>query len=133
MEAYGAGDQSSGTMNAVLHRAGLRVTVQLLAWTTLLAVLAATISPIYQRPHLLSEPTSERIGAYFLLGFLFCIGYRRHWPVALVVVLVAAGGFEALQLLVDGRHAEIGNAMIKGGGGAFGIGMAYLLTMRRSL
>lgn len=120
-------------MSEVLHRTGLKVIVQVLAWTTLLAILAATISPIYQRPHLLSEPTPERAGAYFLLGFLFCVGYRRHWAMALILVLVAAGGFEAMQLLVGGRHAEIADATVKGVGGAVGIGMGYLMTVRWSL
>ena len=109
-------------MNAVLRRAGPKVIIQVLAWTTLLAILAATISPIHQRPHLLSEPTPERAGAYFLLGFLFCVGYRRHWPATLILVLVAAGSFEAAQLLLGDRHAEIAAAMVKGVGGVVGTG-----------
>ena len=75
---------------------------------------------------------AERAGAYFLLGFCFAsaIAATGQWR---SLVLMAAGGFEAVQLLVGGRHAEIAEAMIKGVGGAVGIGMGYLMTARWSL
>jgi VanZ family protein len=114
-------------------RKHLRFVVQLLAWAVLLAIFMATISPIDERPHLLGNVPLERAGVYFLLGFLFCIGYRRHWLTALSLVLLAALGFEAAQLLVVGRHAHVIDAMEKAAGCAFGFGVGYFATARGSL
>jgi hypothetical protein len=64
-----------------------KIALRTLAWITLLAIVAATLSPIADRPHLSSDPGIERAAAFFLLGLLFCLGYRRHWAVALGIVL----------------------------------------------
>ena len=100
-----------------------------LAWVTLLAILAMTLLPIGDRPHLTTDPSVERAAAYFLLGLLFCIGYRQHWPIALGTVLVAAGGFEAAQLLTSDRDAEIADALVKITGGILGFGTGSLLRI----
>ena len=42
------------------------------------AIAFASLCPIGLRPHLASA-NQERIGAYFLLGFLFAMSFRRHW------------------------------------------------------
>jgi VanZ family protein len=97
----------------------------------LFAILAATSSPIDERPRLASDVALERAGAYFLLGFLFCVGYRRRWLTALSLVLASAVGFEAVQLLVAGRHAHVIDALQKATGGVVGFGVAYFATTLR--
>jgi hypothetical protein len=93
----------------------------------LLAIFLATVSPIAERPHLAPGPSFDRIAAFVLLGVLFCLGYRRFWPFALAIVLVAALGFEAIQLLTPDRHARFGDALVKAFGGITGIGIGLLI------
>lgn len=103
-----------------------RTIVRILAWVTLLVILAATISPIADRPQIGSGPTFERAGAFALLGLLFCLGYRRFWPAALVIVLFVAGGLELAQALTPDRHAKIADALVKAAGGLLGVGIGLL-------
>jgi VanZ family protein len=107
----------------------LKFAVRTLAWIAFLAILATTLSPIDDRPHLTTDPAVERSAAFFLLGLLFCIGYRRHWAVALGIVLVAAGGFEAAQLLTPDRHAEIADTVVKIAGGLVGFGAGLFVRI----
>ena len=104
-----------------------KTAVRILAWVTLGAIFAMTISPIGDRPHLTAVPVIERTAAFFLLGLLFCIGYRRHWPVALGLVLVAACGLEAAQLLTPDRHAKVADVFVKMTGVVAGFGIGLLL------
>jgi len=80
------------------------------------------------RPHLTSDPVVERAAAFFLLGLQFCIGYRQRWH-ALGIVLVAAGGFEAAQLLTPDRQAEVADAAVKVAGGLVGFGAGLFLRI----
>ena len=107
----------------------LKLAVRTLAWIAFLAILATTLSPIDDRPHLTTDPAVERAAAFFLLGLLFCVGYRQRWPVALGIVLVAAGGFEAAQLLTPDRHAEVADTLVKITGGVVGFATGSLLRI----
>lgn len=107
----------------------IRRIARILAWVTLLAILAATISPISDRPQIASGPTFERAGAFALLGLLFCVGYRRFWPAALLIVLFVAGGLELAQALTPDRHARLADALVKAAGGVVGVGVG-LVAMR---
>lgn len=106
----------------------LKIAIRILAWLVLLAIFLATVSPIAERPHLASGPSLDRIAAFILLGMLFCLGYRRSWPFALAIVLVAALGFEAVQLLTPDRHARIDDALVKAVGGIIGVGIGLLVS-----
>ena len=79
-----------------------------LAWLARLAVGAAMLSPAGGGRT--SGPTRRPSGAHFLVGVLFCIGYRTLWPTVLALVLTATAGLEATQLLVAGRHADVADA-----------------------
>lgn len=103
-----------------------KTAIRILAWIMLLAILAATISPLADRPHVGSGPTFERAGAFALLGLLFCLGYRRFWPVALLIVVLVAGGFEFAQALTPDRHARLADALVKAAGGVVGVGIGLL-------
>jgi hypothetical protein len=114
-------------------REGFRTVARALAWLAVLAVVAATLSPATGRPHFLSDATAERVGAHFLIGFLFCLGYRRRWPTVLVLGLTATAGLEAAQLLVDRRHAEVADALFKMSGFAGGLSFyswQYVLNIK---
>lgn len=106
----------------------LKIAIRTLAWAILLAIFLATVSPIAERPHLASGPSFDRVAAFVLLGILFCLGYRRSWPFALAIVLVAALGFEAVQLLTPDRHARLEDAMVKAVGGIVGVGLGLLAS-----
>lgn len=103
-----------------------KTVIRALAWLTLLVILAATLAPLDERPHLGSGPTFERAGAFALLGVLFCVGYRRFWPLALFVVIIAAGGFELAQALTSDRHAMLADALVKTAGGLVGVAAGLL-------
>ena len=104
----------------------LRTIARTLAWTGLIAILAATISPISERPHSIFSPSVERAGAFFALGLLFYFGYPKRLPFVVILTLFAAGGFEAAQLLTIDRHATIDGAVVKAFGGTVGIAFGYL-------
>ncbi|HWK68893.1 VanZ family protein [Pseudorhodoplanes sp.] len=104
----------------------IRNIARILAWVTLLVILTATISPLADRPQLGSGPTFERAAAFALLGLLFCVGYRRSWPMALLLVVFVAGGLELAQALTPDRHAKLADALVKAAGGVVGVGMGLI-------
>lgn len=106
----------------------LKNAIRILAWAILLVIFVVTVSPIGDRPHLASGPSLERMAAFALLGLLFCLGYRRTWPLALGVVLMASVGFEAAQLLTPDRHARMADALVKAVSGVGGVGIGLLVT-----
>jgi VanZ family protein len=109
-----------------------RKIVIILAWSTLLAIAFATLSPIGLRPHV-GDVSGERFLAFAALGLLFGLAYSRHlWLVSLLVG-GAAIGLEVLQHLTPDRHGQIPDALVKLAGAITGIGLAYVLsgTMRK--
>ncbi len=90
------------------------------------AIVFATLCPIGLRPHLASA-NQERIGAYFVLGFLFAMTFRRHWKLVAFTVALIAVGLEAGQLLVPGRDARVADAVVKALGGLLGSGAGNLV------
>jgi len=89
------------------------------------AIVFATLCPIGLRPHLASA-NQERIGAYFVLGFLLALTFRRHWKLVALAVALIAIGLEAGQLLVPGRDARVADAVVKALGGLLGVGAGNL-------
>ena len=121
-EITGIAYRTSGSYRLTMFKTAVRM----LAWIVLLAIFAATVSSIADRPHLTSGPTGERALAFFLLGLFFCLGYRTRWSVSVLVVLFAACGFEAAQLLTPDRHAEVADAFLKIAGGIAGVAIGLL-------
>jgi hypothetical protein len=95
--------------------------VTVVAWTLLAFVAYATISPIQDRPTLLTSASVERLAAFVALGALFCVAYPRHVVFVCLVVLGSAVLLEYLQLLTPDRHAHFQDAIYKMAGGAGGI------------
>jgi hypothetical protein len=98
------------------------------AWTLLVVIACATISPIQDRPTVFASPSFERLAAFAVLGALFCLAYPRHSALVCLIVLGSAVLLEFAQLLTPDRHGRIQDAIVKMTGGALGI-----LTARATL
>ncbi|WP_398481794.1 VanZ family protein [Tardiphaga sp.] len=109
-----------------------RKIIIILAWSALLAVAFATLSPIGLRPHV-GNVSGERFWAFALVGLLFGIAYPRHLWLVTLMVGGAAVGLEVLQHLTPDRHGQVPDALIKLAGALSGTGLAYVLigTMRK--
>ena len=101
------------------------------AWVVLIAVAFITVAPIQFRPVSSLGPTTERFGAFLLVGLLFAIGYPRHFLRVAVVVLVSAALLEAAQVIAPTRHGQLHDLLIKLAGAAIGLGVGWALTYRR--
>jgi VanZ family protein len=108
------------------------------AWACLGFIVYATLSSAAARPELTtSEPALvvvvERLGAYGLLGLLFCLGYPRRITVICLIVFGSAILLELLQLLTPDRDARLIDAVEKLTGGAAGIfaGRAFIALAGR--
>lgn len=109
-----------------------RKIIIILAWSTLLVIAFATLSPIGLRPHM-GDVSGERFLAFAIVGMLFGMAYPRHlWLVALLVGGTAVG-LEVLQHLTPDRHGRVPDAFVKLAGALAGVGLAYAFsgTMRR--
>lgn len=109
-----------------------RTVVMVIAWTTLILIAIATVSPIDVRPHL-GGVTMERFGAFALAGLLFGLAYPRRLRAVAVIVLGAALLLETLQLLTPDRHGQVADAMVKFFGGAVGIGISFVIGRLRGM
>src|ERR1700722_14744497 len=91
------------------------------AWALLAFIVYATISPIQDRPTLLTSVSLERFGAFLVLGALFCLAYPRQATLACLIVIGSAVPLEFAQLLTVDRHGRVRDAIETMGGGAVGI------------
>ncbi len=95
--------------------------LRILAWSLLAAIAFVTLSPIGLRPDSGLSPNYERLFAFAAVGLAFALAYPRHIWLVLLVVLGAAVGLEALQLVVSGRHGRIIDLIAKLLGGGIGV------------
>lgn len=104
-----------------------RKIIVILAWSTLLAIAFATLSPIGMRPHM-GDVSGERFFAFAVVALLFGMAYPRHlWLVTLLVGGTAVG-LEVLQHLTPDRHGRVPDALIKLAGALAGTGLAFVLS-----
>ena len=107
-----------------------------IVWAFLAFIVFATISPLQDRPTLSSSADLEHIGAFAVLGGLFCLAYPRHIILVCFIVLGSAVLLEYLQTLTPDRHGTLLDASEKIVGGALGIFAAraalYLRHRKRS-
>ena len=103
--------------------------LRILAWSLLAAIAFVTLSPIGLRPNSGLSPNYERLFAFAAVGLAFALAYPRHIWLVLTLVVGAAIGLEALQLVVSGRHGRIIDLAAKLIGGGMGVmGGAILRT-----
>ena len=90
-------------------------------WALLALIACATISPIQDRPTLLTSSSFEHLAAFAVLGALFYLVYPRHIAFVCLIVLGSAVVLELVQLLTPDRHGRFPDAVEKIAGGAAGI------------
>ena len=96
-------------------------------WLTLAFIVYATLSPISARPEV-STPHIEHFAAFALMGLAFALAYPSRLLLVITIVVGAAVGLEAIQLLTPDRHARVVDALVKTLGGISGIGAGQLLS-----
>jgi VanZ family protein len=89
-------------------------------WLALGLVVIATLSPINARPSITS-PHLEHFVAFALIGVAFALAYPNRVLLVFAIVVGAAFGLEALQLLTPDRHGRAADALVKALGGISGI------------
>jgi VanZ family protein len=97
------------------------------AWTCLVFIAYATLSPISDRPTLPTSVGFERLAAFAVLGVLFCLAYPRQFVLVCFVVLASALLLEFAQQLTPDRHGRIQDAVVKLAGGVLGIGIGQAI------
>ena len=95
-------------------------------WLFAAAIVAVTLSPIELRPVTAASADVERFLAFALAGGALCVGYPRCRLLILLLVTVLAGGLEALQHIVPGRHGQVDDLATKAVGGLTGAVAATL-------
>jgi len=97
------------------------------SWATLALVAAATLSSLALRPHLFAVHI-EHVGAFAVVGLLFCLAYPRRTVLVCAVVLGSAALLEMLQLLTPDRHGQMSDLLFKLAGGASGIAVGKVAS-----
>jgi hypothetical protein len=95
-------------------------------WLALAFIAYATLSPIDARP-VLAGPQLEHFAAFALVGLAFAVAYPNRVVFVVIIVVGAAVGLEALQLLTPDRHGRVIDALVKALGGIFGISAGQLV------
>jgi VanZ family protein len=90
------------------------------SWLALAFIAFVTLSPMGARPSLGSSHLEHFI-AFALIGLAFALAYPNRVLLVVVIVVGAALGLEALQLLTPDRHARATDALVKSLGGISGI------------
>ena len=91
------------------------------AWAALCVIAYSTLSPLADRPILLTSSKLEHLAAFAILGMLFCLAYPRRTVAVLLIVLGSAALLELLQFITPDRHARTLDALQKMAGGAAGV------------
>ena len=95
--------------------------LKLVAWTGLCFIAYATLSPLRDRPILLTSLKLEHLAAFAMLGTLFCLAYPRRTLAVLLIVLGSAALLELLQFLTRIATREPWTHSQKMIGGAAGV------------
>jgi VanZ like protein len=96
-------------------------------WLTLAFIIFATLSPIGVRPSV-STPHLEHFAAFAVMGLAFALAYPNRILLVVLLVVGAALGLEALQLLTPDRHGRAVDAFIKALGGISGICVGQMFS-----
>lgn len=106
---------------------------RLLGWLALATLIFVTLAPIGLRPISGAPVSLERLGAFAVLGLLFAFGYPKYPVRVLALVLLAAAGLEALQVIEATRHGRFADFLVKAAGGGFGVAMGSGIAAMASL
>ena len=99
----------------------------IIGWLALAFVVFVTLSPVGTRPSIAS-PHLEHFAAFALIGLAFAVAYPNRVLLVFAIVVGAALGLEALQLLTLDRHGRAADALVKALGGISGICVGQLAS-----
>ncbi|OEO30442.1 hypothetical protein VW23_021290 [Devosia insulae DS-56] len=100
--------------------------IPVFAWLLLAAIAFVTLAPIGFRPNTGYSPSIERFLAFGAVGLCFALAYPRRLWLVLALVLGAAIGLEALQLVSASRHGRLFDLAVKLAGGGLGVAAGVL-------
>lgn len=109
--------------------------LKVLAWSILVAIALATMSPIDLRPRLPIDVDLERALAFCAAGLAFALAYPKQIWFAAAITMAGVLGLEFLQAIRPDRHGELHDAIVKIVGASTGLGLGWLgaqLLHRRS-
>jgi hypothetical protein len=109
----------------------LRVAAQIAAWLLIVAIILATLGPINLRPESGAPVEIERALTFLAVGAVFTAAYPRHIWWVLVLVVLGVIALEWLQNLRPDRHGREVDAIYKAGGAALGVGLGWVLNLKR--
>ena len=109
-------------LTAVIQRISI-----VIGWLALGFIVLVTLSPVGDRPSLAS-PHLEHFAAFALMGLAFALAYPNRVLLVVTIVIGAALGLEALQLLTPDRHGRAVDAFAKSLGGISGICVGQMLS-----
>jgi VanZ family protein len=96
-------------------------------WLALAFIVIVTLSPVEARPSI-GNSHLEHFAAFALIGLAFALAYPNRILLVVILVMGAALGLEALQLLTPDRHARATDALVKSLGGISGICAGQLVS-----
>ena len=96
-------------------------------WLALVFIVFATLSPAGIRPSI-STPHLEHFAAFAFIGVAFAFAYPNRILLVVIIVVGAALGLEALQLLTPDRHGRAADAFVKALGGISGICIGQMFS-----
>lgn len=99
----------------------LSVSLRVIAWGLLAALVFVTLGPIALRPESGLPVQLERALALAIIGFAFALAYPRHIILVAVIVLGATVLLEAMQLVAPSRHGRLVDLSVKLVSGVAGI------------
>jgi len=98
-----------------------------IGWLMLAFIVFVTLSPIGFRPST-GSPHLEHFAAFALVGLAFALAYPNRVMLVVAIVVGAALGLEALQLLTPDRHGRATDALVKALGGISGISVGQMVS-----
>ena len=96
-------------------------------WLAFAFIAYVTLSPVAARP-VITVPHLEHFAAFALMGFAFALAYPNRVLLVVVLVVGAAAGLEAFQLLTPDRHGRGADAFVKALGGISGISVGQVFS-----
>jgi VanZ family protein len=96
-------------------------------WLMLAFIIYATLSPIHDRP-VIASAHLEHFAAFALMGLAFALAYPTRVLFVVVIVVGAAVGLEALQVLTPDRHGRVVDALVKALGSVCGISLGRMMS-----
>jgi VanZ family protein len=94
--------------------------------TLAIGILSVGLPGDARPPTLLSAGQLEHMLAYFVAALLFGVGYPKHLPRVVVLLILYAGVLETCQFVVPGRHPKVSDFLSGAAGACIGVTIIYV-------